>query len=56
MQLSIECLGRFLGEGGSYIVESDCRTGNIVCGNTPKNPEVIILANVILGPESDFKL
>ena len=56
MHLSIECRRWFLGEGCLYSVESDCNTWNIVCENTPKNPEVIILANVILGPKSDFKL
>ena len=56
MQLSTECRRRFLGERGLFCVESDCNTWNIVCGITPKNPEVIISANVILGPESDFNL
>ena len=56
MQLSIECLRRFLGDDGLYCVESDCSTRNIVCENTPKNPELIILANVIFGPKNDFEL
>ena len=56
MQLSFECLRRFLGDGGLYCVESDCSTWNIVCENTPQNPEAIILANVILGRKSDFNL
>ena len=56
MQLSIECLRRFLGDGGLYCVESDCSTWYIVCDITLKNPEVIILANVILGPKIDFRL
>ena len=56
MQLSTECLRRFLGEGGLYCVESDCNTWYIVCENTPKNPELIILANVIFGSKSNFKL
>ena len=56
MQLSTECLCRFLGDGGVYCVESDCKTWNIVCEKTPENPEVIILANVTLGPKSDLRL
>ena len=56
MQFSAECLRRFLGDGGLYCVESDCNTWNTVCENTPKNPEVRILANVILGPKSDLRL
>ena len=48
MQLSIECLRRFLGDGGLYFAESDCTTWNIVCENTPKNQEVIILATIFL--------
>ena len=56
MQLSIDCRRRFLENGGLYCVESDCSTWNIVCENTPKNLEVIILANVVLGPKSDFRL
>ena len=51
-----ECLRRFLGDRGLFCVESDCNTWNIVCENTPKNPEVIILANVILGRKSDLRL
>ena len=54
--MSVECLRRFLGEGGLYCVESDCFTRNIICENTPKNPEVIILSNAILAPKSDFRL
>ena len=56
MQLSTECLRRVLGDGGFYCVESGCSTWNIVCENTSKDPEVKFLANVILGPKSDFKL
>ena len=37
-------------------MESDCSTCNIVGYNTPKNPEVMTLANVILGPKSDLRL
>ena len=55
-QLTIECRRRFLSEGGLYCVESDCSTWNIVRENTPKNPEVMILANVILAPKSNFRL
>ena len=44
----------FLGDGGLNCVEWDCSRWNIVCENTPKNPEVIFLANVILGPKCDF--
>ena len=47
----------FLGDGGLYCAESDCSTWNTVSENTPKSPEVIIFANVILGPKRrDFKL
>ena len=56
MQLSTECLRRFFGDGDLFCVESDYNTWSIVCERTPKNPEVIILANVILGPKYDFKL
>ena len=56
MQLSTECQRRFLGDGGLFCAEADCNTWNIVCENTPKIPEVIILANLLLGPKSDFNL
>ena len=46
----------FLGDGGLYCVESDCNLWNIVCENAPKYPEVLILANVILGPKIDLRL
>ena len=51
-----ECLRRFLGNGDLYFEESYCNTWIIVCEKTPKNPEVMILANVILGPKSDLRL
>ena len=56
MQLSTEFLRRFLGAGGLHGLESDRNTWNIVGENIPKNPEVIILAIVILGPKSDLRL
>ena len=56
MKRSTECLRCFLEDGGLYCVDSDCNTWNIGCENTPKNPEVIILANVILGLKSDLRL
>ena len=56
MQLPTEFLRRFLGNGDLYCMESACNTWNIVCENTLRNPEVIILANVMLGPKSDFNL
>ena len=56
MQLSTDCLLRFLGDGGLYCVELDFNTWNIVWENTSKKPEVMILANLILGPQSDLRL
>ena len=56
MQLSTECFRLLIGDGGLYCVEPDCNTWNIVRKNTPKNPEVMILANVILGPRRDLRL
>ena len=58
---SVECscgqsvLRFFLGDSDLNCEESDCNTWNIVYENTPKNPEVIILANMILGPKSDLR-
>ena len=60
MSFDVGCTVGEIGEPPSCAVvvtavESDCHTWNIVCENTPKNPEVIILANVILGPRSDLR-
>ena len=49
------CLRLLFGDD-SYFVESDCNTWNIVCEITPKNPEVKILADVILAPRRDLRL
>ena len=46
----------FFGEVSLFCVESHCNTWKIVCDKTPKRPEVIILANVILGPKSNITL
>ena len=56
MQLSTECLRHFIGDDGLYCVESDCNTWNIVWEIIPKNPEVMISANMILGPKSALTL
>ena len=47
VQLSTESFCLVFGDGGLYWNESDCNTWNIVCENTPKNPEVVIKAIVI---------
>ena len=54
--LSTECCRFFVDEGGLYFEEHDYRTWKLFCENTPKNPEVLILANMILGPKSDSRL
>ena len=56
MRLSTECLLSFLGEGCFYCLEPVCNTWNIVCENTSKNPEFVILANVIFGFKSNLRV
>ena len=56
MLLSAECFRRFLREDGLYCEESDWSTRNIVFEYTPKNLEVMIFGNVILGPKSALRL
>ena len=52
----MECFRPLLGDGGLGRAESDCNTWNIGGENTPENPEVMILANVIMGPRRDLRL